>query len=306
MTFCTASNGWTGTKATSGTQAVSPSATSTYALSCGGAFGTTSTSVTVNVTPNPTPNPTPTVTITANPVNVTPGAGSATSTLTWNSTNATFCSASNGWGGSQALSGSQIVEPNATTTYSLACGNSTSTTTESVTVNFIPTPVVPAEGKLLITEVIYDLGDGQGTEPGNEWIELYNGTNSAINLAGYFLHDASSTDPLPAVSLPAGKFAVVSGSSTTQTLWSIPDDAVFILLPNTTIGNGLGNTGDYVWLESNASTTVDAISWGNNISAFNPSVPPVAEGHSLGRINLTTDTDSASDWADKPTPTPGQ
>lgn len=167
------------------------------------------------------------------------------------------------------------------------------------------------EGKLLITEVLYDLTTStttpQGDEPGNEWVEIHNGTNTGINLADYFIHDASSSDPLPSVLLPAGKFAVITGSSTTETFWSIPADALFIVLPNTTIGNGLGNSGDMVWLENTASTTVDAVSWGTNTTAFNPSVPtvPANSGDSITRTSVTTDTDTESDWIADSTPTPG-
>ena len=306
-TACTAFNGWSGSKATSGSEIVSPSATTTYQLDCSGPGGVGSDDAIVNFVPTPAA-PLPGITFSASPTNVTPGAGSATSTLTWSTTNANVCIASNGWSGAQALSGTAIVQPIATTTYQLDCGNVTGTTTASVTVNFVPTPVVPAEGKLLISELIYDLGVGQGQEPGNEWVELYNGTNSAINLGGYFIHDSAGSDLLPAVSLPAGKFAVISGSSTTQTLWTIPGDALFILLPNASIGsNGLGNDGDEVWLESTASTTVDAISWGTNTTAFFPSVSVVsASGHSSARSSITLDTDAASDWIDRTTPTPGQ
>lgn len=197
--------------------------------------------------------------------------------------------AAGAWGGDCAADG----------TITLAAGENKTCT---ITNDDIPPQV---EGKLLISEVIYDLGTGQGTEPGNEWVELYNGTNSAINLLGYYIHDALSADALPSVLLPAGKFAVISGSSTTQTFWSIPNDAIVIVLSNATIGNGLANGGDMVWLENTASTTVDAVSWGSNTTAFSPSVPAAPDGNSIVRTNLTTDTDTASDWVADSTPTPG-
>ena len=60
VTSCTASNGWTGTKTTSGTQIVSPTATTTYALACSGDGGNVSKQVTVNVViPVTPPPPTP-------------------------------------------------------------------------------------------------------------------------------------------------------------------------------------------------------------------------------------------------------
>ena len=48
-TSCTASGAWSGTKATSGSQSISPTTTSTYTLSCTGAGGSSSQSVTPTV-----------------------------------------------------------------------------------------------------------------------------------------------------------------------------------------------------------------------------------------------------------------
>src|SRR3989338_2962030 len=151
-------------------------------------------------------------------------------------------------------------------------------------------PPPPPEGALLITEVLYDLTTSttspQGTESANEWVEIFNGTNANINLSNYTIADASSTDALPDVVLPAGAYAVIVASSTTVSFWSIPAEAVVVQLTNVTIGNGLGNGGDMVSLfDEVASTTVDAVSWGTNTAAFSPSVPTVDvnAGHSIAR-----------------------
>lgn len=283
----------------------------------------------------------------ANPVAIEQGNSS---TLTWDSTNATACVASNGWSGSRAVDGTQIVTPSATTTYQLECAGAGGTTTKSVTIGVTsaPPPPVdvcpyvpgtqtsgpcadqvcqnqggtwdgdscefpPPQGKLLITEVLYDLTTSttspQGSETANEWVEIYNGTNSSVNLSEYNIADASSTDMLPDVVVPAGKFAVIVASSTTTSFWNIPGDAVVAQLTNTTIGNGLGNAGDAVYLILKVSTTtVDSVSWGTNTTAFSPSVPLVGanKGHSMARTDITVDTDTAADWAERTLPNPGQ
>ncbi len=164
---------------------------------------------------------------------------------------------------------------------------------------------VPPVGALLITEVAYDLGTGKGTEPGNEWVELYNGTNSDINLSGFVIRDSTGSDILPDVVLPAGKFAFISGSSTTAGLWSLPAETVVIVLANSTIGGGLANGGDMVALENASAVALDAVSWGSNTTAFSPSVPGADEGHSIARSSNTIDTNMAADWTDLETPTPG-
>ncbi|MFA6257567.1 MAG: hypothetical protein WC671_00975 [Candidatus Paceibacterota bacterium] len=72
----------------------------------------------------------PTVNLYANPTNIQAGQNS---TLTWNSTNATSCSAY--WTNSTATNGSGVVNPNVTTTYSITCyGNSGLSATDSATV----------------------------------------------------------------------------------------------------------------------------------------------------------------------------
>jgi hypothetical protein len=86
------------------------------------------------LTNTPSPNPTPSVTLTANPATVNYGDSI---TLSWSSTNATSCTASGGWSGTLATSGSQVLN-NLTNskTYTLTCtglgGSSSSSVTETV------------------------------------------------------------------------------------------------------------------------------------------------------------------------------
>ena len=275
-------------------------------LTCVGEGGTTTESVTVGVILPPEEPEEPTLEFTADPQTINQGA---TSTLEWESFNADSCTASDGWSGSKTLTGSQEVSPSATTTYTLTCEGDGGEVEESVTVGVILPQEL--EGALLITEVLYDLTTttSQGVESANEWVEIHNGTNANINLSNYTIADASSTDILPDVVLPAGAYAVIVASSTTVSFWSIPAEAVVVQLTNVTIGNGLGNGGDMVALfDEVGSTTVDAVSWGTNPTAFSPSVPTVDvnTGHSIARTDDTIDTDSAADWEELETPTPGE
>jgi hypothetical protein len=76
--------------------------------------------------------PAPTIALAADPLTV-PLQGS--STLTWNASNASDCSASGGWSGPKALSGDEVVGPlAATTTFSMTCTGQGGSTTRSVTV----------------------------------------------------------------------------------------------------------------------------------------------------------------------------
>jgi hypothetical protein len=83
-----------------------------------------------NFTPVTTP---PTVLLSAAPMLITSGQSS---TLTWSSMNATSCSASGNWNGSEPISGSLVVSPPATASYSLTCtGSGSATASATVTVN---------------------------------------------------------------------------------------------------------------------------------------------------------------------------
>lgn len=133
-TSCTASGAWSGSPAVSGTQSVTPTTagTDTYTLSCTGSGGsiTASAMLTVNAPP-------PTVTISLGLTTINLGQGT---TLTWSSTNATSCTASGAWSGSQPVSGTQSVTPTAagTDTYTLTCtgsGGTTQPASATLTVN---------------------------------------------------------------------------------------------------------------------------------------------------------------------------
>ncbi len=168
--------------------------------------------------------------------------------------------------------------------------------------------IAPAVNHLLISEVHYDPDTTHGADD-NEWIEIYNPTNAPVNLSTWVLADASTFDKFPhGTIIPAKGYVVASNSSTTPSFWSMPVGTVFVSFENN-IGNALGNAGDVVMLQntSGATTTVDSMSWGTNATGFvsGPAATDVEDGHSLERVSLSADTDTAADWADSAIPDPG-
>ena len=72
----------------------------------------------------PPPTTTASVTVSVQPTTITAGQSA---TLTWSNTGGLGnCSASGGWTGSQSASGTQVVAPTATTTYTLTCSTGSS------------------------------------------------------------------------------------------------------------------------------------------------------------------------------------
>ncbi|HUO68864.1 MAG TPA: GDSL-type esterase/lipase family protein, partial [Gammaproteobacteria bacterium] len=126
-TSCTASGGWSGTKTTEGSASSNAlSATTTFTLTCTGPAGSGSDSKTVTVVGAPT------VSLSASPAGVTSGA---TAQLSWTSTNATTCTASGGWSGSKATSGSATSSAlSATTMFMLTCTGTGGSASDSKTV----------------------------------------------------------------------------------------------------------------------------------------------------------------------------
>ncbi len=153
-TQCTVTPGnWTGLQETVGRSTGNITGTITYTLLCTNA--TQSQIDTVTVTPTGQPN-LPTVTITPNPSVINQGQSSV---LTWYSTNADQCWASNGpWSGNKAIpSGSETVSPAVTTTYTITCSNQSGTAQANATVIVInnQSTVIP------VTKLVRNLTLGQ-------------------------------------------------------------------------------------------------------------------------------------------------
>lgn len=119
------------TWATPGTKTINVTVTDSK-----GASASASASCQVNVTQAP-PN-TPTVSLTAAPASVAAGGAA---TLSWSSTYSDTCTASNGWSGSKAVSGTQSTGAlNADTTYTLTCTGPNGSANASATVTLTSVP----------------------------------------------------------------------------------------------------------------------------------------------------------------------
>ena len=144
-TPCTASGAWSGAQTASGVLSVSQTTAGTYqyTLTCTGSGGASvSQSVSLTVT---APLPVPTVTIAANPTAITLGQSA---TLTWATSNATACTASGAWSGSEAVgaSNTQAVTPTVAgaNLYTLTCTGpgGSANAAATVTATAPPTPTV--------------------------------------------------------------------------------------------------------------------------------------------------------------------
>lgn len=150
----------------------------------------------------------------------------------------------------------------------------------------------------LITEVFYDPA-GSTDEETNEWIEIYNPTDGALDLTGYTVCDTlpGQCDSLPAITLAPGEFMILCASTQAFTIMHPGYTGKHYQVSDKTIGSSLNNFGDGVLLKNSGGTTVDAVSYGTSTAGLNPAATLVAEGNSLTRSVVNADNNSASDWA---------
>jgi hypothetical protein len=118
-TACTASGGagFAGARPVGGTAVVTPAATTTYTLSCTGAGGSSAATARVTVTASPV---LPVISFNATPASIAVGGST---TLAWTVQNATTCTANGAaaFSGARPTSGTAVVSPVTSTTYSIAC-----------------------------------------------------------------------------------------------------------------------------------------------------------------------------------------
>ncbi len=133
---CVAKDGWSGARALSGSEKVSPTRSTTYTLSCSSISGSVTQQVAIEVK-DKTPPPVLVFDADADLV----GAGDEV-LLSWDAKYADSCTASGAWSGSKSSAGREAVVPAESSTYTLTCTNSRGSANASVSVNVQKKPSV--------------------------------------------------------------------------------------------------------------------------------------------------------------------
>ena len=173
---------------------------------------------------------------------------------------------------------------------------------------------------LVISEVFYD---PTGTEPDEEWIEIFNPGAITIGLTDYKVGDEETVSggegmlQFPGGSISPSQVIIIANQSTAffATYGFNPDYEMAdsdVTVPNMAKypnwANGsvvLNNSSDEVLLLDAGDNVVDALSWGTSIFAFTPPAPDVPAGNSLERQFAGVDSDTALDWVNQTNPDPG-
>ena len=239
---------------------VSPSTTTTYTLVASNLAGIVSAQATVVVNPGPIINR-----FAASKTFVVPGEEI---TIEWDALYGQTFSIAPGVGdvSAQTVEGKGSVKvQSGAPNYSLTVDNEFGTATASLSFRLLH-----AADHLVISEFMANdtstLADEDGSFPG--WIELFNPTAEAVNLAGYYLTDVVS-DPthwaFPAINLPVGGYLVVFASGKNRALAGSPLHTNF----------RLSNHGEYLALVGPGPSLVHA---------FAPAFPPQRAAISYGLL----------------------
>ncbi|MEX2373264.1 MAG: lamin tail domain-containing protein, partial [Dehalococcoidia bacterium] len=113
--------------------------------------------------------------------------------------------------------------------------------------------VPPGQEWLRITEVMPDPPQ-PGRDADYEWVEITNLGSAEVTLEGMTLRDPQASTPLPAVLLRSGEALVAAGA--------LAEVGTGVRLGGP-IGNGLGNTGDTLYLVDAVGTVIDALAYGD-------------------------------------------
>ena len=277
------------------------------------------------VTRTPTRTPTPSSTRTLTPTPTPAGIPTPTHTPTWTPTpTRTPTHTPTGTSTPTSTATPTLTATPTNTPTKTPTSTPTHTPTRTPTLTYTPTPTrTPTLTHIpLISEVLYDT---LGIEPDEEWIEIYNAGASTIDLSNYKVGDEETLGggegmlQFPAgTSINPGQVIVIAYKATAFFgVWGFnpdyemadSDEGVPDMIPYTAWAGGeiqLSNSGDEVLILDGGDAIVDAMSYGDKITFFDPPCPDVTAGHSLERSPVNVDTNTAEDWNDQEFPNPGE
>ncbi|WP_020404095.1 lamin tail domain-containing protein [Gracilimonas tropica] len=170
-----------------------------------------------------------------------------------------------------------------------------------------------APGKVVINEILYNpLANSDDNLPDQtEYIELYNGSEYAISLEGFYLHDEPDEnqdirDIQPVSSqfkwIPAGKYALIYAEDQAATFsesrlatyfeMTKEDDRFYIRADRSNLS--LANSDDAIFVADSTGTTIDSVFFDE--SWQNPNLHDT-DGIALERIDPNGPSNDASNWS---------
>ena len=109
------------------------------------------------------------------------------------------------------------------------------------------------------------MADPVADETLNEWVELYNEENKDVNASGWIIGDDHDNDTIEGglynnegTIIPAFGYAIITDDATrVYNNFNVSNDAVRLYADDASIGNGLGNDGETIYLYDNNNNLID-------------------------------------------------
>jgi beta-lactamase superfamily II metal-dependent hydrolase len=179
--------------------------------------------------------------------------------------------------------------------YVVESTDATAHTTVSVEYNFTTGGTAP--DKVVFSEIFYDT---PGTDSDEEWIELYNNSETIVDLSGWTItdnNDLGGTYTIPSgTTIKPGTYLTIAADSAGFNALYGYDADVYGSFP------GLNNSGDALLLKDSAAVLMDTAAWEGGAAGGVPadwgstSQPSVSTGNTIVRSDPTVDTDTYLDW----------
>ncbi len=171
---------------------------------------------------------------------------------------------------------------------------------------------ITSEADLIINEVMCNPAEN---EYYHEWLELYNPTNESINISGYTITDNRYKDFIEpnfdfgnkSYVIPSKNYAILTDHGTEIfDYYNISNQTICLYVDDKSIGNGLGNAGDFLILKNSTNSTIDYVEWINNYSNVpgNP-IEKISENYTISKIEPKKTNNSEIDYYEG-IPTPGK
>lgn len=168
--------------------------------------------------------------------------------------------------------------------------------------------------RLIMNEVMYN---PLGGETDYEWIELYNPTCMAVNVNNWIIGDLSGYERLIGLNnetiIPANGYGIIAGSPQSVLAFYNISQGVTMLMPEigNTIGDGLGDYSDHIYLRNPKHATIDTLSyqssWGVDVNG--DTFHANGANESLEKFNPFGENNSSNwgeSWTDGHGGTPGR
>lgn len=180
----------------------------------------------------------------------------------------------------------------------------------------------PEQQFILISEVYYDT---PGVDIEEEWIEITNIGDMAIDISAYKIGDEEQWGgregmvqfPTGTIIEPGQSLIIAQNADGFRSLFGQNPDFEIVdadigvadmdrYLSWASGDVALANDGDEVLILDGRNRIIDSLNYGVAKTYFQPSISSVITGQSLERIPVNCDRDSAADWQSQRTPTPGK